>query len=936
MGKLIAWLLLVFLAGARLAAVDDGTRKAETPEEAYYFDRQYDLADADRPAPGRHPWVRSAAEVERARRNIAALPWAKKWYAEQLRAADELAALTEEQLRDKITDLPGSACSCPVCRQPSNIAWRQDQVNAQWDLPLSEVRITCQGCKTVFPNEKFPEDQIFHLTLSNGRKLTMSYYRGKRNNLNEGDRYFLSGLIRDMAGGSVLQKLAALADVCRISGDRRYAEAGRRILLRYAAVYPGYPLRLRNTYYPRPGMHNWAGKLYRWKLGDNRHMVRFVDLYDAIYHAGVLSDADKVRIENDLFREYKRLMVALPPLRDLSNSLSRGYAAMAWVGRTLGDHEMIDWVVNGPQSLQGFMGKWFHRDGFWHENTLSYQNMAMGGMESILKALEGYSDPASYTGRDRFDDLAVAEKLPMLGKAYLSAVPTLLPTGFLPAVNDCVATTRILQGHLLAARRYYDSPQVREACDFYLKKSPADGEAIESVYTFGTTASSGGERKSAGVPEMVRDDRLFPGPGWGLFRSGGPGRSGAALLLDFGERCVSHVHRISLNFLYCDYGTELITDTGYLSAQHKNTSFNKSILAHNSVMVDDVPHYQVEGKRRVRADFFSTTGTPFRVIRGSSPTIVPGQTERFERTLFWVDRGLGDRYVADFFESAKGRSHTYLLHGAGEDFEIPSEIALSDWEPGAVFDPATGVKKLRNGRMAEKVTGPLDFCWRDRRPGRPHTVFRVPAGLSYRFMTASGPGNRNIADPMSKQQMQILMLRSETPAAFFAGVVEGFREQPVVRQVEMLEAQHGRAMRVTTGDRVDLLLTAEPGQILTVAGYPGLSSTAAAAALSLKAGQATDLMAVGGVLKWDQQQVAAPVIEGTVTGFNEKEQTISTDRPLPPEAVGSYLFIPERGDGYYRIDRVSGKTLRVADTAPFRLAAGDKFRWIGTARLQVR
>ena len=45
MGKLIAWLLLVLLAGARLAAVDDGNRKAETPEEAYYFDRQYDLAD---------------------------------------------------------------------------------------------------------------------------------------------------------------------------------------------------------------------------------------------------------------------------------------------------------------------------------------------------------------------------------------------------------------------------------------------------------------------------------------------------------------------------------------------------------------------------------------------------------------------------------------------------------------------------------------------------------------------------------------------------------------------------------------------------------------------------------------------------------------------------------------------------------------------------
>ena len=921
----------LLLAGAiGIAAGKTGGKPGpHSPDEAYYFDRRYDLADADRPAPGVHPFLRSEAEVERARRNIAAFPWAKALYRRQLAEAEKLAALSEKQLRDKITDLPGSSCSCPVCGQPSNIAWDLKEIERQWDKPNAELQVTCRGCGTRFPNPDHPEDRPFRLTLDNGRKLEMSYFQGKKNSQNEGDRYFLSGVIREMTGVTVLNKVDALAEVCRISGERRYAEAGRRILRRYAEVYPGYPARLRNHYYPRYGSADWEGKLYRWKLGDSNHMMRFVNLYDAIYRSGVLSDADKVFIENDLFREYKRLMVAQPPLRDLTNSLPRGYAGMVWVGRTLADHEMIDWVLNGPQSLPIFMETWFHRDGFWHENTISYQNMAISPMLDILIGLEGYSDPPSYRGRDRFVKLKLAERLPMLGKAYLSAAPTLLPTGHVPAVNDCTMSARVSERQLAAARRYYDSPTARAAYAYFVRGFDEGGAAIDDLYTFEPEAA---ERTSGGVPEMVRDDRVFPGPGWALFRSGGPGPEGAALLLDFGQACPYHVHKAPLNFLYCDDGTELVTDIGYLSAQHHDTPFNKSVLAHNTVIVDDLPPCAEPKMRRVVLDFFTAGGGPVRVMRAHSPNVVPGQTKRYERTLFFLDRGSGDRCVADFFESVGGRVHTYLLHAAGEDLELPSGLAPTEWDAQKVFAAITGAKKLAGGRTAERIAGPLDFCWRDRDPKKPHTVFRLPENLAYRFCTASAPGNRDLKQPMSKRRMQLLMLRNEGDAAFFAGVLEGFRDRPAARRVEMLAARNGRAMRITTGDRVDLLLTAEEGEPLAVAEYPDLRCAAAAAAVSLERGRVTDMLAVGGSLVFGEETLEAPVIVGVVAGVDEKARTITLSKPLPASAAGNYLFVSDRSDNAYCVETAAGRAVKVADTAPLHVKPGETFRFVGTAR----
>lgn len=84
-------------------------------------------------------------------------------------------------------------------------------------------------------------------------------------------------------------------------------------------------------------------------------MVPLVTAYDLTRDSGVYSDADKVKIENDLFREYKRMMVAYPPWRDLT--LPFGYAGMAYAGQVLGDHGDDRLGGRGAAESQCFHGQ---------------------------------------------------------------------------------------------------------------------------------------------------------------------------------------------------------------------------------------------------------------------------------------------------------------------------------------------------------------------------------------------------------------------------------------------------------------------------------------------------------------------------------------------------------------------------------------------------
>ena len=894
-----------------------GAAESSPEREAKQFYRNFDLRDHEKPAPLQPPFTLGPAEVAAARKNLERYPWARKLLASLRRQADDLLAIPVDRLPWHIPDEPGASCCCPACGQVPEVAWRGPRNN-------DGHRLLCADCGTVFPNPDYPEDKTFQLKLANGRKLTLHYYEGKSIKLNEGKRYFISGVIRERRTRILIDKLPALSALYALEGDRKIAQQARNILLRFAEVYPGYPPRLRNSYYSRYGKNPIEGKFYRWKFGDSQYMVKMATLYDVTRHSDVYTDEDRVKIENGLFREYKRMMVAFPPWRDLTNSLPYGYAGMAHVGRLLGDHEMIAWVVSGPQSLENFMAARFHRDGFWHEDTCSYQNMTLGSMHLILTALAGYSDPADYQGKDRFDRLDPAASVPMLGKAYVAQFHARMPDGALPALNDSVAYFQFRLCYAEHAWRYFRLPEAKAILDYAQKDGEKQSGSLEELFR---DPPESDVTAPAPLPAFVDRSRIMPGPRW-MILWGSSGPQGSALVLDNGENTVWHVHNSSLNFLYFDYGRELVTDMGYLSAQHQLTPFNKSPIAHQTVLVDGVPHTRAPD-RCVESDFFAGKDTPIQAVRGHAPNVYPEVTSRFERTLFYVNRGPGQRYAVDFFEVQGGKSHLYVFHAVGEDFRTP-ELPLKKFDLQTLGDKSIGTPFLTDGRSAP-VTGPQNFIWYDDTKDGIGTVFRLPKNWTGEFLTARAPGNRDFHKPLSDKKMHLLMLRRQGPENCFAGVLEGFSGAPTPREVELFPAQNGRALRVVSPERTEWFFSSNGQGPLTCAALPGMEMRARAGAVILEKGIVKELFVVGGTIRCGGKELAAPEITGHITAFDEKARTITLDQELPESAVKEYLYLPAYRDGFYRIEAVNGKTVTLTDTAPYHMKPQDTFHLIPSA-----
>jgi ribosomal protein L11 methyltransferase len=68
----------------------------------------------------------------------------------------------------------------------------------------------------------------------------------------------------------------------------------------------------------------------------------------------------------------------------------------------------MQWVLH---SLPDFLNIYYRRDGFWHEATPSYANMANGPLNLLAATLNGYSDAADYQGRQEKYDLVCANIL---------------------------------------------------------------------------------------------------------------------------------------------------------------------------------------------------------------------------------------------------------------------------------------------------------------------------------------------------------------------------------------------------------------------------------------------------------------------------------------------------------------------------------------------
>ena len=857
---------------------------------------------AKTPARVQHPVgpIREDA-IARARENVKNHAWAVK-------QMENFRSIGKHWLNMKKEDIPRwipeedafFKCVCPNCRTATEFAWAGSKA-----ISPDGNTLICQKCKMTFPNEKYPENHTYTIERPDGSLKTIRCYLGPdqiTGGENMGPRHHITGALNYVK----IRHLAAIRHVAllyALDPKKEYAERVRDVLLRAAEVYPGYSVKFRSTVYknPREG-HYMAGKFHSWKFSDSGIISSLMLAYTLTVNSGVYSDADKVAIENGLAREFLWLMTAYPPSADYcSNAVPAHYNAAAICAAVLGDHDAMQWVL---QSLPDFLKTYYRRDGFWHEATPSYANMANGPLNYLAATLHGYSDAADYRGKDRYDNIDIIALLPQLGQVLNCMAVGVLPTGCLPAVNDSAYQARqnVMPLDQIALLRPTESNKRLAA--YFARRYPVPWER-DSLFSRAADADPNEPR-----PEILNRSRILPGGGWAILRRPESAEK-SATVLTYPFFSSSHSHHSTLGFIVCENGEEVISDLGYQSCWHPEYKWILSPLAHNLVVVDGFP--QQSGKY-AEIELFAGHTDILAVRAAGYRTAAPGVT-RHARTLLDLPLPGARKYLVDLFEVRGGKRHTYVFHADGPGFSA-GELALKPDKASRIGGPVLGTTFMTNVRSADLAKGIHRFEWTY--DSKNVTASHIALAKNGLLVLGEGPGAR--AHSLEKKPLHVITVEQAGPENLFAAVIETSAPgKAAVQRVQREELPDGTKLTVKhlfgrdeitfyrNTDMVVMRYTAEE-QLASV----WISGDREAAGVK-----------------------GYPEYRGKILKVEKDGRTLVTDLKALPEGYdlsGKILSIDGLGDGAYRIDSVQmanvGAVIKLdPEEIPREVKAGKTFRF---------
>ncbi len=626
------------------------------------------------------------ADISRARENLRRYAWAKAYLAGLERGArGQSGKLTPDYLRTMIPETtPGDVkfTPCPACRDqgkpvhPHGLwTWRE----------ASPDQLACNVCRTVFPNEKYPESIALQtkwgapqtLTFAGGEPFVVFGYRTGRPSFTANIRAHKVG---HMAGVA-----RTLAEAHLLTGDRAAAQGVRAILLRFAECYPrwlvhnGYgefadmdprvaaqfinnlpepelvappnrPDRKLHTGYWTAGRASGVGQ-------ESGFVRRVVEAYDftcnvrQVDGTPLYTDAERRLIERDLLLESTLLLVSD---KAINNKSVGNRTAAALVGLCVGHPGLVRFGWDGFQQT---IDEWFLSDGTTSESP-AYATMTLGNIWDMPQALRGYTEPAAYRAPDGKRRVAVDL---YHGTAYErvweNCFKGLQGDLTFPAYADSYRDSRLGANFVeLMAANYPERPEylalLKETCGDDL----ARGYAPLALYY----REPGLERKTA--PRITLPDFCPPDLRIGHMRSGVDGRE--SLLLLSASRWGGHHHQDSLNLTYWKNGRELLSDLGYLW-DHPLKHQTSRTVAHNTVIFDEKD--QLTKERGGDVTFFRTS-EHVKVMEATSQAYAQAKTYR--RTSALIDHGAGRSYVVDFFRVQGGQTQDFVYHAAAKTVEI--------------------------------------------------------------------------------------------------------------------------------------------------------------------------------------------------------------------------------------------------------------------------
>lgn len=377
-----------------------------------------------------------------------------------------------------------------------------------------------------------------------------------------------------------------------ITGDPKYADFAKNMLLAYADMYPGlgeHPKKKEQT----------PGRLFWQSLNEAVWLVVSIQGYDAI--KSTLSEDERAHIETNLLKNMATFLSEGQPqtFNKVHNHGTWAVAAVGMTGYVLGDRDMVEKALLGldKSGKGGFLrqlDELFSPTGYYSEGPY-YQRYALMPFVLFAAAIEeNQPELGIFSRRDE-----------ILLKAIYSTIELSYGDLFFP-INDALKdkglnTMELMHAVSIAYGLTGDdnllSIAEKQATLPLTKAGLKVAQAIEAgktkAYPFASMQHLDGTNGDEGALAVLR---------------AGTGDKHQALVIKNTAQGMGHGHFDKLNWIFYDAGHEIIRDYGaarFLNVEAKygghylpeNKSYAKQTIAHNTLVVDETSHF--DGKTKV-------------------------------------------------------------------------------------------------------------------------------------------------------------------------------------------------------------------------------------------------------------------------------------------------------------------------------------------------
>lgn len=375
--------------------------------------------------------------------------------------------------------------------------------------------------------------------------------------------------------------------VYQLTGNEVYANYVRYMLLSYAQLYPTLPLHPKR----KKGKTN-PGKLFWQSLNEAVWLVYSSQAYDFILSS--LTTDEKAKIETGLFRPIVQFLSVESPktFNKIHNHGTWITAAVGMTGYVLGEQEWVEQALYGldKSGKGGFLrqlDELFSPQGYYNEGPY-YQRYALMPFVTFAKAIQSNQPERKiFEYRDG-----------IILKAIDTTIQLSYNKLFFP-INDAIKskgidTIELVHGVTIAYGFTKDTSLLDIAeqqgqiilTGDGLKVAQALDAGLATNYKFKSMAFGDGADGKQGALVIMRQKS----------------RGQQALLFKPAAQGLGHGHFDKLTWQFYDNGNEIVSDYGaarFLNVEAKsgggylpeNNTFAKQTVAHNTVVVDEISHF---------------------------------------------------------------------------------------------------------------------------------------------------------------------------------------------------------------------------------------------------------------------------------------------------------------------------------------------------------